>query len=62
VTFDLKALPLIEGRYFVSIGVRSKDLSQMYDWHDQQYPFDIARSSEEEGRLFIPTEVRVDPL
>jgi ABC-type sulfate/molybdate transport systems ATPase subunit len=62
VTFDLKALPLVEGRYFVSIGVRSKDLSQMYDWHDQQYPFDIARSSEEEGRLFIPTEVRVDPL
>jgi ABC-2 type transport system ATP-binding protein len=62
VTFELKALPLVEGRYFVSIGVRSKDLSQMYDWHDQQYPFDIARSSEEEGRLFIPTEVRVDPL
>lgn len=62
VTFDLKALPLVEGRYFVSIGVRSKDLSQMYDWHDQQYPFDIARSSDEEGRLFIPTEVRVDPL
>jgi ABC-2 type transport system ATP-binding protein len=62
VTFDLKALPLMEGRYFLSIGVRSKDLSQMYDWHDQQYPFDIARSSEEEGRLFIPTEVKVDPL
>lgn len=62
VTFDLKALPLVEGRYFLSIGIRSKDLSQMYDWHDQQYPFDIARSSEEEGRLFIPTEVRVEPL
>lgn len=62
VTFDLKALPLVEGRYFLSIGIRSKDLSQMYDWHDQQYSFDIARSSEEEGRLFIPTEVRVEPL
>jgi ABC-2 type transport system ATP-binding protein len=62
VTFDLKALPLMEGRYFLSVGVRSKDLSQMYDWHDQQYPIDIARSTEEEGRLFIPTEVKVEQL
>jgi ABC-2 type transport system ATP-binding protein len=62
VTFDLNSLPLVEGRYFVSVGVRPGDLSQMYDWHDQQYAFDIAPSSEEEGRLFIPTEVRVEPL
>jgi ABC-2 type transport system ATP-binding protein len=62
VTFDLKALPLMEGRYFVSIGVRPADLSQMYDWHDQQYAFDVARSTEEEGRLFIPTEVKAESL
>jgi ABC-2 type transport system ATP-binding protein len=62
VTFDLHSLPLVEGRYFVSVGVRPGDLSQMYDWHDQQYAFDISPSSEEEGRLHIPTEVRVEPL
>jgi len=61
VTFELGAIPFVEGRHFVSVGVRTRDRSQVYDWHDQQYAFEI-REGDISGRVHIPTTVRVEPL
>jgi ABC-2 type transport system ATP-binding protein len=61
VTFELGSIPFVEGRHFVSVGVRTRDRSQVYDWHDQQYPFEI-REGDDTGRVHIPTRVRVEPL
>ena len=60
VTFELKQLPMTEGQYLVTVGVHNDDKAVVHDWHDMRYAFDVVRYLEE--GLFIPTEVRVDPL
>ena len=60
VTFELRAIPLMEGQYFATVGVRDRDETVTYDWHSQRYPFDIVRYVK--GGLAIPVEVRVERL
>lgn len=60
VTFDLKAIPLLEGQYFLTIGVRDRANDVVYDWHNRQYPFDVIRNVK--GGLVIPVEVRTESL
>jgi ABC-2 type transport system ATP-binding protein len=58
VTFDLNAIPLLEGQYFVTVGVRDRAHTVTYDWHPRRYPFDVVRNVK--GGLVIPVEVRVE--
>jgi ABC-type polysaccharide/polyol phosphate transport system ATPase subunit len=60
VTFELQAIPLMEGQYFATVGVRDREETVTYDWHSQRYPFDIVRYVK--GGLAIPVEVRVERL
>ena len=60
VTFDLKAIPLLEGQYFLTIGVRDRANETVYDWHNRRYPFDVVRNVK--GGLVIPVEVRTERL
>ena len=60
VTFDLKAIPLLEGQYFLTIGVRDRANEVVYDWHNRQYPFDVIRNVK--GGLVIPVDVRTERL
>ena len=60
VTFDLKAIPLLEGQYFVTIGVRDRGGEVVYDWHNRRYPFDVVRNVK--GGLAIPVDVRTERL
>jgi ABC-2 type transport system ATP-binding protein len=60
VTFDLKAIPLLEGQYFLTIGVRDRANQVVYDWHNRKYPFDVIRNVK--GGLVIPVEVRTENL
>lgn len=60
VTFDLRSIPLLEGQYFVTVGVRNRDETTTYDWHGQRYAFDVVRYVK--GGLAIPVDVRVERL
>jgi ABC-type polysaccharide/polyol phosphate transport system ATPase subunit len=60
VMFDLKAIPLLEGQYFITIGVRDGASEVVYDWHNRRYPFDVVRNVK--GGLAIPVEVRTERL
>ena len=60
VTFDLKSIPLLEGQYFVTIGVRDRADTVVYDWHNQRYPFDVVRNVK--GGLAIPVTIRTEKL
>ncbi len=60
VAFDLKAIPLLEGQYFVTVSVRDRDETTVYDWHGHRYQFDVVRNVR--GGLAIPVEVRVERL
>jgi ABC-2 type transport system ATP-binding protein len=63
VTFDMKTLPLAEGRYSLTLGVHDRSERVVHDWQDQRYQFDVSTGlEEEEPRLFIPVHTRVEHL
>ncbi|HYT30085.1 MAG TPA: ABC transporter ATP-binding protein [Actinomycetota bacterium] len=62
VQFVLKALPLVDGRYFVTLGVHSRDSRTVYHLQEQHYAFDVIRGEENPGTVFIPVECRSERL
>jgi ABC-2 type transport system ATP-binding protein len=63
VTFDMKTLPLAEGRYSLTLGVHDRSERIVHDWQDQRYQFDVSAGlGEEEPTLFIPVHTRVEHL
>ena len=58
VEFSLKGLPMLEGRYLVSVAIHSRDEQTEYHWLEKLYPFDMhSEVTEDVGLLFIPSEV-----
>ena len=52
VQFVLQSLPFIDGRYFVTLGVHSRDARTVYHLQEQHYAFDVgARRGEPGARL-----------
>jgi ABC-2 type transport system ATP-binding protein len=60
LTWDMEAVPLPEGRYFLTIGIHDRAERTLYDWHDQRYGFNVSRNLEDESRVFIPIQTRVE--
>jgi lipopolysaccharide transport system ATP-binding protein len=42
VRYTVASLPLLEGRYFISVAVHDWDDTEMYDYHDRLYPLRVA--------------------
>jgi ABC-type polysaccharide/polyol phosphate transport system ATPase subunit len=62
VTFLLKSLPFVRGRYYVTFGVHSRDATRVYHLQEQHYSFAVVRGEENPGLVYIPVECRVEPL
>jgi hypothetical protein len=62
VEFVLKSLPFVDGRYYVTIGVHSRDSKRVYHMQEQRYTFDMVRGEENPGMVYIPVECRTEPL
>jgi ABC-2 type transport system ATP-binding protein len=62
VQFVLKSLPFVDGRYYVTLGVHSRDSSRVYHLQEQRYSFAVVRGIENPGMVWIPVECRVEPL
>jgi ABC-2 type transport system ATP-binding protein len=62
VQFVLKSLPLVDGRYWVTIGVHSRDSRRVYHMQEHRYSFDVVKGEENPGAIFIPVECRVETL
>jgi ABC-2 type transport system ATP-binding protein len=60
LVWDMEAVPLPEGRYYLTIGIHDRMERTLYDWHDQRYGFDVSRRVEDDSRLFIPIQTRVE--
>jgi Wzt C-terminal domain len=60
LTWDMEAVPLPEGRYFLTIGIHDRPERTLYDWHDQRYGFNVSRGLEDDARVFIPIQTRVE--
>ena len=61
IQFDLKSLPMLEGRYLVSVAIHSRDEETVYHWLDRFYPFDMHSDIMDAGLLYIPSEVTFVP-
>lgn len=57
VTFHLDQVNLLDGEYFVTLGVHSKDESVVYDWHDQRYRFQVSNPAPSAGIVHLPLRV-----
>ncbi|MBU4174680.1 MAG: ABC transporter ATP-binding protein [Actinobacteria bacterium] len=61
VEFDLKSLPMLEGRYLVSVAAHSRDEQTVYHWQDKLYQFEMKSDIDDVGLLYIPCEVKTGP-
>jgi ABC-2 type transport system ATP-binding protein len=62
VTWDMESVPLPEGKYFLTIGIHDRPEKTLHDWHDQRYGFDISRRLEDDARMFIPIQTRIERM
>jgi energy-coupling factor transporter ATP-binding protein EcfA2 len=57
VRFFFPEVPLLDGTYLVSVGVRSADQTAIFDWKDQITQFEVANPGRTTGRVRLPVDV-----
>jgi ABC-2 type transport system ATP-binding protein len=57
VKFSFPEVPLLDGTYSVSVGVRSATNTAIYDWKDQVTKFEVANPGRATGRVRLPLDV-----
>jgi len=62
VQFTLRTLPFVEGRYYVTLGIHSRDSTRVYHVQEQHYSFVMVRGEENPGLVFIPVDCRAERL
>jgi ABC-type polysaccharide/polyol phosphate transport system ATPase subunit len=62
IRFHLRSLPFVQGKYWVTIGVHSRDASVVYHVQEQRYSFVVETGEENPGRVYIPVDVDVEDL
>lgn len=51
VSYEISSVPLLEGKYLISLSAHDWDAIEMYDYHDRLYPFVILPGSVEKYGL-----------
>jgi ABC-2 type transport system ATP-binding protein len=62
IRFALTHLPFTGGKYWVTLGVHSRDSQQVYHVQDQRYSFEVRQVEGRRDQTFIPVEVQVEDL
>jgi ABC-2 type transport system ATP-binding protein len=62
VRFRLRNVPFVSGRYWVTLGVHSRDSSRVYHVQEQRYRFEVSLGEASAGQVFIPVDVEVEEL
>jgi ABC-2 type transport system ATP-binding protein len=62
VEFALKSLPFVEGRYYITLAVHSRDSKRVYHMQEQRHSFDVVKGQENPGAVWIPVECRAERL
>jgi ABC-2 type transport system ATP-binding protein len=57
VRFYFPEVPLLDGTYSVSVGVRSATDTAIFDWKDQVTQFEVANPGRSTGRVRLPLDV-----
>ena len=62
VRFRLRNVPFVSGKYWVTLGVHSRDSSRVYHVQEQRYTFEVSVGEAAAGQVFIPVDVDVEEL
>ena len=57
VRFHFPEVPLLDGTYSVSVGVRSATDTAIFDWKDQVTKFEVANPGRSTGRVRLPLDI-----
>jgi hypothetical protein len=57
VRFYFPEVPLLDGTYSVSVGVRSATETAIFDWKDQVTQFEVTNPGRSTGRVRLPVDV-----
>jgi ABC-2 type transport system ATP-binding protein len=60
VTFSFPQIPLLDGDYLVTVAAHAHDEGIVYDWHDQQYSFEVMNPGRGAGLVYAPVTVEVN--
>ena len=60
--FRLGYLPFVRGKYWVTLGVHSRDASTTYHVQEQRYAVAVRRGEENPGEVNVPVELEVEDL
>ena len=55
--FNFPEVPLLDGTYSVSVGLRSASDAAVFDWQDQVTKFEVANPGRSTGRVRLPMDV-----
>lgn len=57
VTFNLKSMPMLEGKYNVSLAIHSRDEETVYHWIDRWGSFEMKSDFPDAGVLYVSTDI-----
>jgi hypothetical protein len=52
----------VQGKYWVTLGVHSRDHGRTYHVQDQRYAFEVQELGDARGQVFVPVAVEVQDL
>jgi ABC-2 type transport system ATP-binding protein len=62
VRFNLRAVPMVQGKYWVTLGVHSRDNERIYHVQDQRYWFEVRGEGESRAQVYIPVDAETEDL
>ncbi|MDP9329290.1 MAG: ABC transporter ATP-binding protein [Actinomycetota bacterium] len=62
VRFHLRTIPFVHGKYWVTLGVHSRDNERIYHVQDQRYSFEVRRDDEGRDQVYIPVDAESEEL
>jgi len=62
VEFRLDSMPMLEGKYLLSLAIHSRDEQIVYHWLDRYKSIDIKSETQDAGVLYIPCGISVEMM
>ena len=53
MTIDIKNIPFMSGKYYITVAIHSFDHKTTYDWHNKLYPFSVLNKTADVGFVAI---------
>ena len=59
VVFSFPEIPLLDGTYFLTLAITSRDETTVYDWQEQRHQFEVLNPGRAQGLMHLPATVEV---